>query len=708
MSKDQIPDDNRGYTDEQLKLAEHIARVEELKESYAFTRELLKKVTEGLIIYDSEDEIIYANLFIIEMLGLEIDEIYGEKIHEFISEEYRSLLDEKKLSGRGRGIEICCINKSGKQIPVRIKNGELPYKNDMLSFLFIEDLSRLHNYRKALKESGQLFRLMTGKSSEVISVINREGEIQYVSEPSERIFGYSPYELAGSSFYDFIHPEDRSNLEKKIRNWINNNVECTNTDYRFRSSDGSFIDVESTVCNIVHDPLINGLLLHTRDITDRKKAEEQAAHSQLYDTLITKLPNISLLKTRLQLEIVKVQERSQKNMFAVMSVGIDHFKKINNLYGTDTGDLILYKIGQRLKNSFRGDDLVAHYSGDSFVVLLSYIARSYDFKDIIRKTMGRLSEPFEMDGKKIDITASIGIAVFPNDGESVEQLINNSQAAMYRAKEEGHGNYHLFDSLMHRELIESLQLEDELKDAVVNGEFVAYYQPIFDSHGEIAGAETLIRWESPKRGLIPPGSFVPLIEKNGMIVEIGYMILKMACEDIKRWNDRGFKKTVAINFAPNQFKDPDLIENVERIILESGVNTDYLEFEITESGIMENAKEGLLKLFKIHTMGISIAMDDFGTGLSSLSNLILYPIDVLKIDKSFVDKLPSNEEAKIVVNSIISLADNLGYDVIAEGIETESQLNYLKDLKCGMFQGYYFERPMPADEFEKKYVDKSE
>jgi diguanylate cyclase (GGDEF)-like protein len=464
--------------------------------------------------------------------------------------------------------------------------------------------------------------------------------------------------------------------------------------------------VESTVCNIAEDPLGNSLLLHTRDVSERKKAEEQAAHSQLFDTLITKLPNISLLKTRLQLEIVKVQERSQKNIFAVMSIGVDNFKKINNLYGTDAGDLLLYKIGQRLKNSFRGDDLVAHYSGDSFIVLLSYIAQSYDFKDIIRKTLGRFEEPFDVEGKNIGITACIGIAVFPTDGDFVEQLINNSQAAMYRAKGEGPGNYHLFDSRMHQELIESLQLEDELKDAVINDEFVAYYQPKFDSDEEIVGVETLIRWKSPKRGLIPPGSFVPLIEKNGMIVEIGYMILRMACEDIKRWNDRGFKKSVAINFAPAQFKDMNLIENVERIIYESGVNTEFLEFEITESGIMENAKEGLLKLFKIRSMGVSIAMDDFGTGLSSLSNLISYPIDVLKIDKSFVDKLPHNEEAKIVVNSIISLADNLGYDVVAEGIETESQLKYLKDMKCGMFQGYYFDRPMPAGEFEKKYIGK--
>ncbi len=705
MSKDLIPDDNRGYTSEQYDLATHIARLEELKESYAFTRELLKKATEGLIIYDSEDDVIYANSNIIKILELDVDEIYGEKVHDFFTEEYRSVFDENRLSIESRGVEMICTNKRGKRFPVKIRYGELPYKKEKMRFLFIEDLSSLNDYREALKDSGTLFRRMTEKSFEVISVIDMEGTIQYISEPSMKIFGYSPYELAGSSFYDFIHPEDRDYLEKKIRNWLNDKTDLISMNYRFRSSAGSYIEVESTFCNIIHDPFINGLLVHTRDISERKKAEEQAAHSQLYDTLITKLPNIGLLKTRLQLEIVMVQERSQKKMFAVMSVGIDNFKKINNLYGTDAGDLLLYKIGQRLKNSFRGDDLVAHFSGDTFIVLLSYIARSYDFRDIIKKTLGRLSDPVDVEGKKIDITACIGISVFPNDGEFVEQLINNSQAAMYRAKDEGPGNYHLFDLQMHRELIENLQLEEELKEAVINEEFAAYYQPIFNPEREITGAETLIRWNSPKRGLIPPGSFVPLIEKNGMIVEIGYLILKMACEDIKKWNKMGFKKSVAINFAPSQFKDQQLIENVERIIYESGVETDYLEFEITESGIMENAKEGLLKLFKIQSMGIKIAMDDFGTGLSSLSNLISYPIDILKIDKSFVDKLPYNEEAKIVVNSIISLADNLGYNVVAEGIETEKQLDYLLDLNCGMFQGYYFDRPMPAEDFEKKYVN---
>lgn len=275
---------------------------------------------------------------------------------------------------------------------------------------------------------------------------------------------------------------------------------------------------------------------------------------------------------------------------------------------------------------------------------------------------------------------------------------------MYRAKEAGTGGYCLFDPKMHDELIYNLRLEEELKDAITKGEFEAFYQPKFDAMDRLSGAETLIRWRSPKRGLIPPGIFIPLVEKNGMIVDIGYIILRKACEQIRIWAGMGFSKRVAINFAPAQFKDPELLDTIEKIILETGVNREMVEFEITESGIIENSKEALMKLFKIRTLGIKIAMDDFGTGLSSLSNLIAYPIDVLKIDKSFVDKLPGNEEAKIVVNSIISLANNLGYEVVAEGIESSGQLEYLKEKKCEFFQGYYYSEPLTASDFEKKYI----
>ncbi len=664
---------------------------------------ILNKISEGLLLSEDVQGIIYVNPFMLDFLGRSREEMLGSKFNDFISPEYGNITED--LTGSSDiEFELECIHKNGTKLPVKIKAELVITDNKKISILAVEDLHERRKYRQALRESGEKFRKMIRLSSEVISLIDSEGFFEYNSDSIERIFGYSPYEIAGRNVLDFVHPDDRDSMEKNIVRKRNGKTGISGNSYRLRHKNGTWRHVSTTGNNMIDDPLVGGIVLHTRDVTDQKTAEEKAARHQLYDTEITDLPKLGYLKNRLQLEILKVEERNIDNKFALMSIGIDKFKNINNLYGKSAGDKILNRAAKRIKETFREDDLVSRFNSDVFIILLTYVARSFDLKDIVRKAQKIFSEPFVINDRRIKVTASIGIALYPHDGREPEVLINNSESAMYRAKEAGPDQYCLFDMTMHEELINNLHMEEELKEAVQNDEFAAYYQSKFNSDFEVVSIESLIRWESPARGVIPPGKFIPLLEKNGMIIDVGYIILRKVCEQIKKWEKADYRKPIAVNFAPAQFKDPHLIENIKKIIDETGVDTDLLEFEITESGIIENAKEALMKLFKIRSMGVTIAMDDFGTGLSSLSNLINYPIDVIKIDKSFVDKLPNNEEAKIVVDSIINLAENLGYKVVAEGIENINQLEYLKKKNCKIFQGYYHSKPLSADDFEKRFI----
>ncbi len=666
-------------------------------------RELLRKITDGLILYEDMYGLLYANPSMVKKLGNNLIDIYGEDLMKFVAPEYREMMNSLLSTPSGSECEIDILNTSGDRIPVKLKSDEIFINNDRIKLLTFKNNTETRKLRENLKESGKKFRTLIRKSSEIIGVIDSDGIIEYLSDSLEGIFGYSPYELIGRDFFENIHESDRKSVIKDFNKCIYSKNLYVSSMFKYMHKENSWRHAEIIFSNLMQDNLINGIVFNLRDITDKKKAEDLAAHLQLHDFIVTKLPNIGYFKNRLQLELIKVNEREDTKLVGVMSIGLDRFKNINNLYGSETGDMLLNSIARRLRMSFRDDDVVARFGGDVFIILLTNIARDYDLKDIIQKTESIFAEPFTVKENEINVQVSIGFSLYPHDSDDADLLINNSQAAMYRVKENGGGSYSLFDYEMHEALINALQMELEMKFALRHDEFVSYYQPKFDREGNLVSIESLIRWNSEKRGMVSPGEFIPLVEKNGMIGDIGYLILRKACQQAMKWHERGYGIPMCVNVSPAQFKDPNLVDRVEEIISETGIKTELLEFEITESGIMENAREGLFKLFKIRSLGVKIAMDDFGTGLSSLSNLISYPIDVLKIDKSFVDKLPDNEEAKIVVNSIIDLSGNLGFKVVAEGIENEEQLKYLRERRCDMFQGFYFSKPLSAEDFEEKY-----
>jgi diguanylate cyclase (GGDEF)-like protein len=384
-----------------------------------------------------------------------------------------------------------------------------------------------------------------------------------------------------------------------------------------------------------------------------------------------------------------------------MCLDIDRFKHVNEIYGTNRGDELLIRVSLTLKNMVREDDFVTRMEGNRFLILFSDIGDTDGIMEVVKKIKTIFSQPFRIQEMDITISVSMGIAIHPMDGSTDEELIRNSERALFMAKSRDN-RYHFFDAKLNSELLENIKLEKELGEAIRHDQFIIHYQPKVKGTGSICGMEALVRWQSPERGLVYPGNFIPIAERTGMINPIGRMIFATVCRQIKAL-EYSFPKDfrVGINLSPVHFSQTDLIETISDIIKDSGINPSLIEVEITESGIMLDEEESIRKLQALNEMGIAISIDDFGTGYSSMSKLRDYPVDILKIDKSFIQRLPEDAKSVTIATAIIDMAHNLGFKVVAEGIEKEDQLDFLKESGCDFHQGYLFGRPMPLEELMK-------
>ena len=584
--------------------------------------------------------------------------------------------------------------RKNAELKIREQNDELARAaqkfetmNEQLVMRQIDIINSEMKYRNLYENA------LVGMSTTRIS----DGTILKMNEMALKLFGLSsqdevPCKTSIDEFYADINDRKLLLRELQDKQYVHN------FELQLRKKDGRFFWVELTARMLSREGTIDSVI---NDITKRKEAEENVHKLTFYDPL-TDLPNKTLFRDKLKTSIVKSQRKHKDTVFAVMCIGIDRFKNINDMHGTEAGDSLLRSVAKRLLLTFREDDVVSRFGGDKFMTLFSDIASTDDIIDVVRKTQGSFKKPFTIDGKEFHITSSLGVCVYPNDGNSAEQLINNSESAMYTAKEGGRNAYQLFDASLNDGLISRIRMETDLKSAISKEEFEPYFQPKVNYAGEISGMEALIRWHSPTRGSVLPLEFIGLAEKNGMIIEIGNIILRQSCLQARKWLEMGYPPIrVSVNLSPFQFRQHDYISKIRRILNETGLAPEMLELEITESGIMENEEENIIKLHQLHDMGVSISIDDFGTGYSSLSKLKEYPIDTLKIDKSFIDEVPRNEKSVTLARTIIDLAHNLGFKVVAEGIETREQLDFLHNSQCDMYQGYYFSTPLPASDFEK-------
>jgi diguanylate cyclase (GGDEF)-like protein/PAS domain S-box-containing protein len=450
----------------------------------------------------------------------------------------------------------------------------------------------------------------------------------------------------------------------------------------------------------IHDRagLVIGAVIVFHDVSAARAMSLQMTHSAQYD-LVTNLPNRLLLNDRITQAITLA--RRQGRPIAVIFLDLDRFKYINDSLGHVTGDKLLQSVSRRLLTSVRASDTVSRQGGDEFVILLSEITHSEHAATSAKKILLSLNSPHSIGGKELHIDGSIGISVYPEDGEDAETLIKNADTAMYHAKESGRNNFQFFTAEMNVKAVERQSLEGSLRRALDREEFLLHYQPKVNLEtGEITGVEALIRWQQPERGLVPPAQFVPIAEDCGLIIQIGRWVLREACRQTRAWQDAGLPVLpLAVNVSAVEFRDKGFVQGVRAILSDTGLEARYLELELTEGVLMEDAESTASVLEQLKMMGVQLVVDDFGTGYSSLSYLQQFPIDILKIDQSFVHRITAYPDDSPIVSAIIDMGKNLKQRVIAEGIETQEQLAFLQAQHCAEGQGYLFSPPVAAGQF---------
>ncbi|MGK2857060.1 MAG: putative bifunctional diguanylate cyclase/phosphodiesterase [Thermoanaerobaculia bacterium] len=431
------------------------------------------------------------------------------------------------------------------------------------------------------------------------------------------------------------------------------------------------------------------------DITARRLAEEQIAYQSNYDAL-TGLPNPTLLRERLEVALSH-SERATRHV-CVAFLDLDHFKAINDTLSHRVGDQLLQLVAYRIQNCLREYDTVARLGGDEFTVILQHVKSREDAAHIAGKLLASITEPFLLEGREFFMTASMGLALSGSDGNDAETLLRNADVAMYRAKDSGRNTYEFFGQSSGDHAAERFELENDLRRALQRDEFRLHFQPQIDSaNGRVLCMEALIRWAHPTRGLVPPNTFIPIAEEVGLIIPIGEWVLEEACREAASWRkDRGWNLRVAVNLSPRQFHQKDLPQLIARVLEKTGLPAEYLEIEITESNAMRNPEMAIKMLTDLKAMGLRISIDDFGTGYSSLSYLRRFPIDSLKIDQSFVRDIETNENDAAIVSAVIAMAHKLRLTVVAEGVETESQSEFLRSQQCEQMQGFLFSVPKPV------------
>lgn len=560
------------------------------------------------------------------------------------------------------------------------------------------NFEELKDKEKLLSESLERYDLALECSNDIIWEWDVKSDVFYIPKKAEEFIKLKNNETFGLQQYikEYVHSDDRTMFIKDIKDHLEGKTDFYNCEYRFKKNDEQYIWV-LTKGRALRDE--NGNLIRIlgslRDVTDRKIHEERLYEIAHYDAL-TGLINRKLFNEEVENHIKK------KETFSIMFLDLDDFKKVNDIFGHDFGDELLIHVASLLKIEIGENNIVARVGGDEFLILLNNVNARDEIISICNKIINLFKNPLNIEGKLISISASSGIVMYPNDGNSANTLIKRADTAMYKAKASGKNNYCFFDNAMSEEIIRRAEVEKNLKNSVLDKEFEINFQPQYNVViDRIVGVEALIRWNNPQLGRVSPAEFIPIAEESGSIEKIGAWILRKVCEQCNKWEIMNYNfGKVSVNISVVQLQQKDFLSNVKKIIEETQIKPKYLKFEITESVVITNFSNNNEVLKSLMAMGIEIALDDFGTGYSSINYLRKLPINTLKIDKSFVDNIEESKIDKAILKVMINLALEIDIEVIVEGVESKEQLDILKEIGCTQIQGYYFSKPLPLWELE--------
>lgn len=651
-----------------------------------------------LIAHFSADDFtcLLANKAYARTWGVDENKIVGMRVPEIIGPEGWKQIEpyvERVLKGETVSYERV-INPPGGERVIEVML--IPHEDERgtysSAFVMINDITRHRQAERAIRESEERLKKFTEATNEGI-VFHDDGRVIDFNDAMAKMLGLPREKLIGSNIFQFVAPEALDQIRENIAAEFEKTYEST-----ILRADGSRIAVEITGKQMLFDGAMHRMTV-IRDITDRKEAEARIQFLAHHDTL-TQLPNRLMMMDRLE-HMLAAAKRHAK-MVGVLFIDLDNFKTVNDSLGHHAGDELLKRVAGRIQSCLRAADMVARLGGDEFLVVVSDLALAEDVVPVAEKLLSAVAESFSIEGHIITVSPSIGISIFPRDGNDRDALIKNADAAMYLAKESGRNNFQFYTSQLNKGAFEALAMESGIRRAIDQVQWLAHYQPeVSLATGEMTGIEALIRWRHPELGVLGPDKFISVAEHRGLIMPIGKWMLQEATKQNAAWQHMGLPKVpIAVNLSPLQFKQPQLVELVRRALEEAGLEGQYLELEITENLLMQDTQQVAKTLGELKKLGVKLTVDDFGAGYSSLSYLKRYPIDKLKIDRSFIRHIPGSIEDTAITNAMISLSKSLGMKVLAEGVERDTQAEFLRGQKCDEMQGYLVAAPMSAVDFE--------
>jgi diguanylate cyclase (GGDEF)-like protein/PAS domain S-box-containing protein len=675
----------------------------------SYLEEIIDGMPAGLAVVDNSYNVRSMNRMMQRMLGnLEDGQACMQSMREIISNPLLlEAMSQALLNGEPHHNLIVSVasdanNESERHFEFNIRRTRQAKENLLL--LIVQDVTFQLQARIKLQESEEYFRLAFSQAAVGIAHLVSSGRITRVNRKMSEILGYTEDELRTLTIQQITYTEETSRKDVLFEKLLTGEINEYSREKQYIHKDGHSVWVSVAVSKMRDALGYQSYIAVVEDISRRKQAEEKLIHMANHDAL-TGLPNRLLMQGHLEQAILNTQRT--KRQVAVLFIDLDRFKNINDSLGHEAGDQLIMETGWRLSRTLRESDTVSRQGGDEFVIVLPVLSNIEDVGIVAKKILAAVSKPVSLQGQEIFPSASIGISIYPEHGQDVKILLKNADTAMYAAKTAGGNCFHFYRDGMGMKALDHLKLEGALQRALEREEFMLHYQPQVDIRtGEIVGVEALLRWHPRGGTMVNPADFISVAEETGLIVPIGEWVLAAACMQHKAWKNAGFPPVrISVNLSARQFQRQDLATQIAQLLKDQDCTADWLSLEITESIVMENPEVAAETLHRLSEMGVHLAIDDFGTGYSSLSRLKRFPIDTLKIDRSFVRDINTDADDAMIVKSVIALAHNMKLSVIAEGVENANQLDFLSEHGCDQMQGYFFSKPVPAAQIDQFLTD---